>query len=63
MKLLENGMKVVERVLVKQLHRIATVDEMQFGLMPETGTIDAVSTSKRLQEEYHAKRKNCICVL
>ena len=33
-KRLEHGM-VVERVLEKRLRRIVTVDEMQFGLMPE----------------------------
>ena len=32
---LEHGMKVVERLLEKRLHRIVTVDEMQFGCMPE----------------------------
>ena len=41
-KLLEHGMKVVERVLLKRLHRIVSVDKMQFGFMPERGTIDAV---------------------
>ena len=35
-------MKVVERVLEKRLHRIVTVDEMQFGFLPERGTLDAV---------------------
>ena len=33
-KLLEQVMKVVERVLGKRLHRIVTVDEMQFGFVP-----------------------------
>ena len=28
---------------------------MQFGFMPERGTIDAVFIWRRLQEEYHAK--------
>ena len=32
-KLLEYGMKVVERVLEKRLHRIVSVDEMQFGFV------------------------------
>ena len=41
-KLLEHGMKVVERVLLKRLRRIVSVDKMQFGFMPERGTIDAV---------------------
>ena len=34
-----------------------TVDEMQFGFMPERGTIDAVFILRRMQEEYHAKGK------
>ena len=34
-KLLEHGMKVVERVLENRHHTIGIVDEMQFGLMPD----------------------------
>ena len=48
-------MKVVERVLDKRLYRIVTVNEMQFGFMPERGTTDTVFVLRRLQEEYHAK--------
>ena len=54
-KLLEHGMKVVERVLEKRLRSIVFFDEMQFGLMSERGTIDAVFILRRMQEEYHAK--------
>ena len=36
---------------------------MQFRFMPERGTIDAVFILRRMQEEYHAVRKSCICVL
>ena len=50
-KFLEHGMKVVERVSEKRLCRILTVDEMQFGFMPERVTIDAVFILRRLQEE------------
>ena len=32
-------MKVVEWVLEKLLHRMAAINEMKFGLMPENGTI------------------------
>ena len=34
-KLLEHGMKVVERMLEKMLNRIVSVDEIQFAFMPE----------------------------
>ena len=37
--------------------RIVTVDEMQFGFMPERGTIDAVLILRRMHEEHHAKGK------
>ena len=53
-KLLEHGMEV-EKVSEKRLHRIVNVYEMQFGSMPERGTIDAVFILRRLQKEYHAK--------
>ena len=33
------------------------VDEMQFGFIPETGTIVAVFISRRMLEDYHAKGK------
>ena len=54
-KLLEHGMKVVERVLEKRLCRIVFSEKMKFGFMPERGTTDAVFILRRMQEEYHAK--------
>ena len=59
-KLLEHGMKVVERVLEKRLCSIVSVDEKQFRFMPERVTIDAVLILRMLQEEHHAKGI-CIC--
>ena len=38
-KLVEHGMKVVERLFVERLHIIVSVDEMQFGFMPEIGQL------------------------
>ena len=35
---------------------------MQFGFMPERGTVDAVFMLGRMQDEYHTKgKKMCIC--
>ena len=34
-----------------------TVEEIQFGIMPEGRTIDTVFNMIRMQEEYHTKRK------
>ena len=61
-KIIEHCLKVVERVLEKRHRRVMTVDEMQFGIMPERVTMDAVLILRRMQEEYHAKvKKLCIC--
>ena len=57
MRLLEHGMKVVERVFEKTLCRIVTADEIQFDFVPERGAIDAVFILRRLQGEYYAKGK------
>ena len=43
--------------MLERLCGVVTVNEMQFGFMPERGTIDAVFILRRLQEEYHAKGK------
>ena len=56
-------MKVVERVFEKRLRRIVSVDKMQFGFISERGKIDAVLILRRMQGEYHPKRKSCICRL
>ena len=56
-KLPEHGMKVVERLFGKRLHRIVSVDEVQFGFMNERGTTDAVFILGRMQDEYHVKGK------
>ena len=49
-------------MLENRLTIIVTVNEIQFGFIPERVTIDAVFISRRLQEEYHAKgRELCMC--
>ena len=41
-KLLEHGMKVVERVLEMRIRDQVKIDEMQFGFTPSKSTTDAV---------------------
>ena len=61
-KLLEHGMKVVERLLEKRLRRLVKVDQMQFGFMPGKSTVDAIFILRRMQESYLEKnRKLFIC--
>ena len=56
-KLLEHGMKIIEKVLEKRIRALVDFDEAQFGFMPGKGTIDALFLVRRLQEEYRAKDK------
>ncbi|XP_033110955.1 aromatic-L-amino-acid decarboxylase-like [Anneissia japonica] len=52
-KLLEQGMKVLERVLEKRLRDIIKIDDMKFSFMPG----NAIFIVRRMQECHHDKRK------
>ena len=52
-KLLEQPMKVLERVLEKSIRCQVSVDNMQYGFMPGKGTTDAIFI---IQEKRQAKK-------
>ena len=56
-KLLEHGMKLLERVLERRVRSQVEVDEMQFGFMPGKGTTDAIFVTRQMQEKHQEKRK------
>ena len=56
-KLLEQPMKVLERVLDKRIRCQVSIDNMQFGFMPGKGTTDAISIIRQVQEKHQAKKK------
>ena len=56
-KLLEYAMKIVERVLERQIRTLVNLNKMQFGFMPGNGTADAIFIVRRMQEEYQKKDK------
>ena len=56
-KLLEQPMKVLERVLEKRIRCQVSIDNMQFGLMPGKGTTDAIFIMRQVQEKHQAKKK------
>jgi len=41
-KLLDHGLKVIERVFEKHLHLFVKLNEMQMRYMPGKGTVDAI---------------------
>ena len=60
-KLLEHGMKILEKVLEARIRQIVELDEMQFGFTPGRGTTDAIFIVRQLQERFRAKRRPLYC--
>ena len=56
-KLLEHAMKIVKMVLEKRIRTLVNLNEMQFGFMPEKGTVDAIFIVRKIQKEYQNKDK------
>ena len=61
-KLLENAMMIVERVLENRIRGLITIDDMQFGFMPGKGTTQALFILRRMQEEFR-ESKTSTCVM
>ena len=58
LKLLDQVLKVIERVLETLIRQQVDIDAMQFGFMPGRGTTDAIFILRQLQEKHLAKRKD-----
>ena len=56
-KLLEQPMKVLERVLEKRIRCQVVIDNMQFGFMHGKGTTYAIFIMRQVQEKHQAKKK------
>ena len=57
LKMLDQIMKVLERVVERLIREKVNIDDMQFGFMPGKGTIDAIFIIRQLQEKYLQKNK------
>ena len=51
-KLLEHGMKVMERVFKKRLRKMVEIREEQYGFATGKGTTDAIFILRQLQQKY-----------
>ena len=56
-KLLEHGMKVVERVFEERLRKVIDMSEMQLGFMPGRGTTDGIFAIRQLMEKFQTVNK------
>ena len=58
-KLLEDEMRIVERVLENRIRGLVTIHDMQFGFIPGKGTTHALFIVRRMQEEFREESKSC----
>jgi hypothetical protein len=56
-KILDQAMKVFEKVIEKRVRSQVTLDDMQFGFRPGKGTTDAIFIVRQIQERYIRKNK------
>ena len=57
LKLTDQVMKALERVLDTAIRQSVKIDEMQFGFVPGKGTTDAIFIARQTQEKYASARK------
>ena len=57
LKLTEQIMKVLERIVDNLIRQMVSIDDSQFGFIPGRGTTDAIFVVRQLQEKYLAANK------
>ena len=57
LKLTEQAMKILERIVDGLIRQVVSIDESQFGFVPGRGTTDAIFVVQQLQEKYLAVNK------
>ena len=57
LKLTEQVMKVLERIVDSLIRQVMSTDYSQFGFVPSRGTTDAIFVIRQLQEKYLAANK------
>lgn len=58
LKMLDQVLKLLERILEPIIRSQVKIDSMQFGFMPGKGAIDAIFILRQLQEKYISKKKD-----
>ena len=62
-KLLDQVMKVYERVIERKMRNLVSLDDMQFGFRPGRGTTDAIFIVRQIQEKFLAQKKDLIIII
>ena len=63
LKLTEQVMKVLERIVDGLIRHLVSIDDFQFGFVPGRGTTDAIFVVRQLQEKYLAASKRLYMAL
>ena len=58
LKLTENILKVIERIIEDLICNIVKIDDMPFGFMPGRGTTGAIFIVRQMQEAYIRRNRN-----
>ena len=57
LKLTEQAMKILERIVDGLIRQMVSIDDSQFGFVPGRGTTDAIFVVRQLQKKYLAVNK------
>ena len=57
LKLTEQVMKILERIVDSLIRQLVSINDSQFGFVPGRGTTDAIFVVRQLQEKYLAANK------
>ena len=57
LKLTEQVMKILERIIDSVIRGMVSIDDSQFGFVPGRGTTDAIFVVRQLQEKFQAANK------
>ena len=63
LRLTEQVMKVLERIVDGLIRQLVSIDDSQFGYVPGRGTADAIFVVRQLQEKYLAANKRLCMAL
>ena len=60
LKLTEQAMKILERIVDGLIRQVVSIDDSQFGFVRGRGTTDAIFVVRQLQEKYLAVNKEAL---